>query len=61
MALGVEILIFVHVNLRLWWGKNMFLYTSAIAWNKLPVSIKGEKELLSFKRLVKRWLFGDGC
>ncbi len=30
-------------------GKNMFLYTSAIAWNKLPVSIKGEKELLSFK------------
>lgn len=37
----------------------MFLYTGAIAWNQLPASIKGVKDLGSFKRSVKRWLFGD--
>lgn len=54
MILGVGVLIFVHVRLEVWWGKICF-YTpvSAIAWNKLPVSIKGIKDLGSFKRAVK--------
>lgn len=33
-------------------GLKYVLYTSEIAWNKLPVAIKGIKDLGSFKRVV---------
>lgn len=40
-------------------GKNSFLYTSAMAWNKLSTSIKNITELKHFKRVLKKWLMED--
>lgn len=60
MTLGAGITIFVNIcKFKFLVGKSMFLYTSAIDWNKLPLAVKRLKDNGGFKRVIKRWLFGE--
>ena len=38
------------------YGKKTFLYTAAVLWNSLPITIKQAPSLTRFKRAVRPWL-----
>ena len=37
-------------------GKNSFLYSAAVSWNRLPAIMKTIVSLVSFKTALKKWL-----
>ena len=39
------------------YGKQSFVYASAVAWNELPVELRSIQNLLAFRKQLKTHLF----
>ena len=42
------------------YGKRLFAYNGTRLWNALPLTVRNEEDIVTFKKKIKTMLF-DGC